>query len=123
MASETARTFVYVKLSLYGLHYWPSPSHEEVEFLKSPHGHTFHFKVTFEVSHNDRDIEFFMMKSKILEFLQTRFKNEKLPNGILDFGSASCEHLAHLILDNFEAVEVDVSEDNLDGAIARRTYR
>lgn len=121
MGSVTrSKTFVYVKLSLYGLHYWPSPSHEEVQFLKSPHGHTFHFKLTFEVGHNDRDIEFFMTKSTILEFLQLKFKDDKLPNGILNFGSASCEHLAQLLLEQFNAFEVDVSEDNLDGAIVRR---
>lgn len=121
MGSVTrSKTFVYVKLSLYGLHYWPSPSHEEVQFLKSPHGHTFHFKLTFEVDHNDRDIEFFMTKSTILKFLQLKFKDDKLPNGILNFGSASCEQLAQLLLEQFNAFEVDVSEDNLDGAIVRR---
>lgn len=112
------RRYIYIKFQLYGLHYWPSAV-DEVKFLGYQHGHSFNFKLTFEVSHCDRDIEFFLMKAEVLKFLTKRFADNSLPEGILNFKSASCEHLAELLLNEFNALEVEVSEDNLDGAAIR----
>lgn len=115
------KTTVFVSFTKYGLHCWPSCHIEKVNFLKHSHGHTFHFKLYFEVSDLDREIEFFDIKDEIIAFIDKEFSNPSIPSHMVDFGSLSCEHIATLLLKSFSASKVEVSEDGLDGAIVERS--
>ena len=57
-----ARRMIYVTFRKRGLHrYAAAPA--EVDYLAHPHRHTFWFKVSIEVRHNDRDIEFHLFRT------------------------------------------------------------
>lgn len=96
-----------------GVHRYPDAP-KGVEFLKHPHRHIFHFYVTLEVFHNDRDVEFILFK-RDLELL---FKAD-----IMQADNKSCEMLAEDLLDYIEVnypgrfVQVEVYEDDENGAI------
>lgn len=62
---------IYINTSFVGFHRWDSAP-EEVAFLRDLHRHIFNVKVTVEVSHNDRDVEFFLLK-KDVDFCISRF--------------------------------------------------
>lgn len=50
------------------IHCWPEAP-EEVKFLRTPHRHELHVGVTMEVVHDDRDVEFFMLKREVDKML------------------------------------------------------
>lgn len=116
--SQTLRvkTYINIRFSLFGLHNWPNASKtfREVAFLDNLHSHTFNFRLKFQVFHNDRDKEFFVEKAKIIRYLKERYEGDEIA---LNFGANSCEHLANELLEVFDALEVEVQEDNLDSAI------
>lgn len=96
-----------------GIHRYPDAP-EGVEFLRHPHRHMFHFYVTLEVFHNDRDVEFILFKREL----------EKLfTEGTMQADYKSCEMLAEDLLDYIEVnypgrfTQVEVYEDNENGAI------
>ena len=73
----------------------------------------------WDVSHNDRDIEFIEMKNRVEYFLRTNFTCHLYPYKKItmpDFGAHSCESLAELLLKKFDACYVRVMEDNENGA-------
>ena len=82
------KKFIEVTWQFEGLHCWPSAP-DEVAFLRSPHRHIFHCRARLEVFHQDREVEFILLKrnmeSRTLEWL----RNE----------SDSCEHMATRILE------------------------
>lgn len=114
------RTTIFVSFTKYGLHCWPSCNIDRVNFLRYSHGHTFYFRLYFEVEKLDRELEFFDVKDEVISFLEKKFSSNEHPSHILNFGSMSCEHLATLLLNEFQCSKVEVSEDNLDGAIVER---
>ena len=66
---------IYIKTSFRGIHsYWnlkkileedPSSELRKVDHLINSHRHTFNVKIYFEINHNDRDLEFFIMQGKV----------------------------------------------------------
>tara|TARA_R110000868_G_scaffold132290_2_gene342957 strand:+ start:5337 stop:5555 length:219 start_codon:yes stop_codon:yes gene_type:complete len=60
---------IYISTSFEGLHQWKDAP-DQVDFLRSAHRHIFNIKIYFEVNHNDRDLEFFMMKSEINNLIE-----------------------------------------------------
>ena len=84
----------------------------DVSFLGYPHRHIFHFKVSIEVFHDDRDIEFIQFK----RWLENLYKDAILA---LDF--KSCEMIAEDLYSQIaarypgRAVWIDVSEDEENG--------
>lgn len=101
---------VYCTLQFEATHFWPECPYEEVIYLQYPHRHVFHIKAFQRISHNDRDIEFIMLKHNIEEYLQRTYPNHEL-------GSMSCEMLAEELIVVFNLSKCDVSEDNENGAI------
>ena len=108
---------IWVTWQREGIHRYPAaetdPRLVDVKFLSNPHRHIFHFKVMIEVSHNDRDIEFILLKRE----LEGLYDNQTLQ---LDF--KSCEMLAEDLVDYInqkypgrDAI-VTVSEDGENGA-------
>lgn len=107
---------VVVSFSLEGLHCWPSAKDifPEVSFLSDMHRHIFGFKCYATVTHTDRDIEFIILKRKLINFLN----NNYLENNVLKFDTLSCEAIGEILLKNFpELYKVEVWEDWENGAI------
>lgn len=102
---------VWTTWSFVGYHKWENAP-KEVDFLKNLHRHLFKVKVFVEVSHNDRDVEFFILQKKLKAIC-------------LDFDKkmmGSCEMIAEdikktLIKEYLKNVQVEVSEDGESGAI------
>ena len=100
-------SFIYAKSQFEAFHRWKDAP-EDVEFLRSFHRHIFHVKVTFEVQHNNRNIEFFQFKRK-LDFFLGGYTGRSF--------EFSCEQLAEQVLVHFRAHSVEVSEDGENGAV------
>ncbi len=109
---------IFVTFEKEGIHKYPAaltdPKLADVSFLGHPHRHMFKFRVTVEVTHNDRDIEFILFKRE-LEGLYV--------GDVMKIDYKSCEMLAeeliNYILDKYpgRSVTVEVSEDGENGAI------
>ena len=88
---------------------------DDVSFLGYPHRHIFHFRVSIEVFHDDRDIEFIQFK---------RWLEKLYSDKTLQLNFKSCE----MISDDLYAeiikrypnrdVEIEVSEDGENGSHA-----
>jgi hypothetical protein len=116
---------IWVTLQKEGIHCYPAAATDpnlntgneyDVSFLANPHRHIFHFRVSIDVFHNDRDIEFIQFK-RWLEGLY----NDKSKSSILDLNYKSCEMIADdlyiQITDRFpnRNVTIEVSEDGENG--------
>lgn len=107
-------SYVYARFQVEGFHYFAAAP-EEVSFLRTRHRHMFHFKVGIEVRHDDREIEFIMLKRE----LENYFKEESVIN------DKSCEMLARLAISYLmnkyknepRNIWAEVSEDGENGAI------
>jgi len=108
---------IFVTFQKEGIHKYPAaatdPKLESVSFLGVTHRHIFHFRVTLDVFHNDRDVEFIMFKRE-LEALYG--------NGTLQMDYQSCEMLAESLIEYISSkyperkISVEVSEDGENGA-------
>lgn len=108
---------IFVTFQKEGIHKYPAaatdPKLADVSFLGNPHRHIFHFRVTIDVFHNDRDIEFILFKRE----LEGLYGNNTLQ---MDF--KSCEMLAEDLIGYISkkypgrAIQVEVSEDGENGA-------
>jgi hypothetical protein len=106
--------FIWVTFQKEGIHKYPDAP-EGVEFLKYPHRHMFHFRVEMEVFHEDRDVEFILLKRE-LEALYSE--------GTLQLDFKSCEMMAddlyEYLEDKYEGrdIVIEVSEDLENGTRA-----
>jgi hypothetical protein len=119
---DRAHRTVFVRFQKEGIHKYPAAATDpnlatgdeyDVSFLATPHRHIFHFEVTIEVFHNDRDIEFIQFK---------RWLENQYSQGILALDYKSCEMISD---DLYEVIAtrypnrnmiITVSEDNENGA-------
>lgn len=108
------RTFIYVKTQFAGLHCWKDAP-DDIAFLRSLHRHTFHVKVTVEVTHNDRQVEYFQLKRILDGFIGMCYHEKEF--------EYSCEQIAESIMRflrnerKFSVTSVDVNEDGDNGSI------
>ena len=85
----------------------------DVSFLGYPHRHIFHFKVSIEVFHDDRDIEFILFKRE----LESLYSEE----GAMTLNYQSCEMIARELAKYIQtkypnrALSISVAEDNENG--------
>lgn len=87
------RTFVKVKTEAYIKHNWPDCNIEQSDFLKNVHVHKMIVTVEVEVTHSDRQVEFFVLRGDILRALQSLYKIE--PKGVIyELGTRSMEMVA-----------------------------
>ena len=109
---------IWVTFQKEGIHKYPAaledPNLADVSFLGHPHRHMFHFKVSIEVHHDDREIEFIQFK----RHLQALYEEEALN---LDY--KSCEMISddlYVAITNqygtSRAVWIEVSEDGENGS-------
>jgi hypothetical protein len=103
-------TFIKVRTEFEGFHYYPNAGSIDprIKFLENEHRHMFKVDVKISVTHLDRELEFFLVKWALQEFIQSGNQNHK-----------SCEMIATDILNNHllpkygqRYYEVVVSEDN-----------
>ena len=112
------RTLAVVKIEFDGLHCWKDCPIPEVDFLGKEHRHKFYVTVKIGVDHDDRAVEFFMVKADLNRLIHELYLKTSLGNHIL--GSRSCEMMAKEIHDGFaphyNVLFVSVYEDNENGA-------
>ena len=116
----TVKRWVTVRTSFRGIHNWPECPHEEVNFLRHPHRHVFHVRLSIEVSETDREIEFFILQRAVNQILKERFEQEE---GVVMLGAMSCEMIADEIHSAVSErypgrnMRISVSEDNENEAL------
>ena len=113
---EHAQRQIWVRFQREGLHKYPAAAEDprlaDVSFLGNLHRHIFHFRVSIDVWHNDRDIEFIQFK----RWLEGLYTDSTL---ILDY--KSCEMIADDLYIQIAGkypgrnVTISVSEDNENG--------
>jgi hypothetical protein len=111
-----AQRQIWVTFGREGIHKYPAaledPGLADVSFLGYPHRHIFHFRVSIDVFHNDRDIEFIQFK---------RWLESLYSDSTLDLDYKSCEMIADdlyvQIANRYPErnVTISVSEDNENG--------
>ena len=117
---------VFVTFQREGIHKYPAAltdpklatgEWDDVSFLGHPHRHMFHFKVTIEVTHNDRDIEFIQFK-RWCERLYAGAPGE----AALELDYKSCEMMAEQLADQIierypnRYLQIEIAEDGENGA-------
>jgi hypothetical protein len=110
-------TYIKIRTEFEGFHFYPDASliNTKISFLENKHRHIFKVGVKISVNHLDRELEFFLVKWALQEFIKAGDQNYK-----------SCEMIATDILDQHlipnygenRYYEVVVSEDGeSDGII------
>ena len=120
---DHAMRTIFVRFQKEGVHCYPAAATDpalatgdayDVSFLASPHRHIFHFEVTIQVFHNDRDIEFIQFK---------RWLENLYAGGTLELNHKSCEMISDELYDQIAVrypdrnIVINVSEDNENGAV------
>ena len=109
----TVKVEVWATVQFEATHNWPGCPFDEVDYLRLPHRHIFHIKAFCAVEHNDRDVEFIMLKHRIQEYLTATYPDGKL-------GAKSCEMLGLELMERFNLTRVEVSEDQENGAVVTK---
>ena len=119
---EQAHRMIWVTFQKEGIHRYPAAATDpnlctageyDVSFLANPHRHIFHFRISIDVFHNDRDIEFIQFK---------RWCESLYNKGTLELDWKSCEMIADDLYLQIAGkypnrnVIISVSEDNENGA-------
>ena len=91
---ERAHRMIWISFQKEGIHRYPAAATDpnlctageyDVSFLANPHRHIFHFRISIDVFHNDRDIEFIQFK---------RWCESLYNTGTLELDWKSCEMIA-----------------------------
>ena len=119
---DKALRTIFVRFQKEGIHKYPAAATDpdlatgdeyDVSFLATPHRHIFHFEVTIEVFHNDRDIEFIQFK---------RWLENLYAGGTLELNYKSCEMISDDLYQQIASrypdrdIHITVSEDGENGA-------
>jgi hypothetical protein len=103
---------IFVTFRREGIHCYPGAP-EDVKFLRDPHRHIFWFKVTIDVFHNERDLEFIRFKRELENLYSTN---------TLQLNAKSCETIAEELINYISSkypkrwIAVEISEDGENGA-------
>jgi len=116
------KTFIIVKTQFEGMHCYPEAP-GEVSFLRSPHRHIFYIEAEIEVFHEDRELEFILVKRDLnVQLASIQLKNwscETIAKVLQDYLKERYPVPAELNLDRTRYVNVKVFEDNENGAYLR----
>jgi len=118
---STVSTYIRVRTEFEGYHFYPNAGNIDprIKFLENEHRHMFKVEVKIGVDHLDRELEFFLVKWALNDFIKSGNYDHK-----------SCEMIANEILQNHLIVkyganryyEIIVSEDGeSDGIIEYRS--
>ena len=119
---KNSKRMIWVTFQKEGIHKYPGADTDpklatgdwdDVSFLGYPHRHMFHFKVSIEVFHDDREIEFIQFS----RWLQRLFSED-----VVQLDYKSCEMIADDIVLEIRMkygtsrfITIEVSEDNENG--------
>lgn len=83
------KTYIKIRTEFEGFHFYPNAGSIDprIKFLENEHRHMFKVEVKISVNHLDRELEFFLVKWALNEFIQGGNMNHK-----------SCEMIATDIL-------------------------
>lgn len=127
---DAAKRQIWVTFRKEGIHCYPAAATDpllntageyDVSFLASPHRHIFHFRVSIDVFHNDRDIEFIQFKRWCESLYNWNSSDNNNNSSILELDFKSCEMLADDLYLQIagrypnRAVTIEVSEDGENG--------
>jgi hypothetical protein len=119
---QEAGRMIWVTFRKEGIHKYPAALDDpklktgdeyDVSFLGYPHRHIFHFTVSIEVFHNDRDIEFIQFK---------RWLESLYSTGVVELNYKSCEMISDDLYEQIASrypdrdIHITVSEDGENGA-------
>ena len=105
---------IIIKTQFPALHAWKDCPIKDVEFLKHPHRHVFYVTVKIPVIHNNRQIEFFIVKRSLEEHIRKYFYDQYLGGQSCE---DICESLSAFIQHDFGGCSyISVMEDNENGA-------
>ena len=112
-----ANTTIFCTASFEGVHRFEGAP-QEVSYLRYPHRHMFGVRVEVEVRHDDREIEFVMLKHRLRTWL-----DNKTVNGVWEMDTLSCEQVARMVAKMIaqyvpvgRMITVTVDEDGENGA-------
>lgn len=116
---------IVVKTQFEALHCWKTIGENRAsQFLKHPHRHLFIVRMWFDVSHNDRELEFFEIKAKLDAFIKKSIFWDGCVEGVMpNVGDFSCEDLAEKLFNCFRhlaCTKVSVFEDDECGAVVSK---
>lgn len=82
-------SFIRVRTEFEGFHYYPGAGNidKRIKFLEDLHRHMFKVEVVISVTHDDRELEFFLVKWALNDFIKEGTMNHK-----------SCEMIAKEII-------------------------
>ena len=113
---KSAQKKIWVTFQREGIHCFPAaatdPKLADVSFLAHPHRHMFHFRISIDVYHDDRELEFIQFK---------RWLESLYVNTVLQLDYKSCEMIADDLYTQIAAkypdrdVWIEVSEDGENG--------
>ena len=121
--TQAAKREIWITFRKEGIHCYPAAATDpllntnneyNVSFLANPHRHIFHFRVSIDVFHNHRDIEFIQFK----RWLESLYSGQ---GSVLELDYKSCEMMADdLYLQIAQrypnrCVIIEVSEDGENG--------
>jgi len=120
----TVTSYITVRTDFEGYHRYKGASEIDprLEFLEHRHRHKFYVTVTISVTHDDRELEFFLVKWDLRDFIDSRLIKGRQNDTMIE----SCEMIARCILDEHlipaygtdRSYFIVVSEDGEnDGAI------
>lgn len=114
------KAFIRIRTEFEGFHFYPNAGEIDprIKFLEAEHRHMFKVEVKISVTHLDRQLEFFLVKWALTDYLKEGKMNHK-----------SCEMIANDILNdhlipNYGAdryYEIVVSEDGESDGIIEYT--
>ena len=136
---DNKSSMIWVTFQKEGIHKYPAAlddpklatgGWDDVSFLGYPHRHIFKFRVSIEVFHNDRDIEFIQFK----RWLQRLY--DMAPDGgeghsntkVLELDYKSCEMISDELFEKIaerypeRSVHIEVSEDGENGCFIKYDY-
>ena len=122
-----AQRQIWVTFQKEGIHCYPAAlidpllatgDRYDVSFLGHPHRHIFHFRISIDVFHNDRDIEFIQFK----RWLESLYNGQ---GSVLSLDYKSCEMISRDLHKEIVArypgreVWIEVSEDGENGCFIK----
>lgn len=112
---------VFCTLQVEGTHFY-GEAPDEVAYLRESHRHMFGIRAEVEVFHDDREVEFIMMKH-FLDSCLTKNYHWCSVRRLFDFGRTSCEMIATCLVGELRVkygernITVTVDEDGENGAV------
>lgn len=106
---------IYITTKIEGFHKYENAP-DEVWYLRNTHRHLFGVKATIEVYHEDRELEFIMIKHQVDEMLKDILASSE--DGV------SCETIAEELYKRLKwfhgttrAIQIEVNEDGENGVV------